>query len=185
MTKLILIRHGETDWNIEGRWQGQEDVPLNGNGIQQAEANARELHSLKIDAIYSSDLGRARQTAEIIGKEIGLRVFIDVRLREIHQGAWQGMLITDIEERYAEIFKNRRADPLNFAPPGGETGRQVQERVIPAIQEIIQTHPHQTIVVVSHGFVIAVLMTWYKNLSFQTVWHQVPKNGERIELEFG
>lgn len=130
MTQLILIRHGETDWNVEGRWQGQADVPLNERGRAQAVQLAQELKDDGIDAIYSSDLIRALETAEKLSEATKLSVQIDRRLREIHQGEWQGMLVSEIQTRYADRFARRRDDPLHIAPPGGETVAQVKTRVI-------------------------------------------------------
>src|SRR4030067_2492051 len=104
VSRLILIRHGETDWNVDGRWQGQADVPLNARGIAQAEETAQSLSNVKFAAIYSSDLARARQTAEALSRIVGLPVQTDARLREIHQGAWQGLRVPEIEAQYAEAF---------------------------------------------------------------------------------
>ncbi|MCE1253260.1 MAG: histidine phosphatase family protein [Anaerolineae bacterium] len=176
MTHFIFIRHGETDWNLEGRWQGQSDVPLNTTGITQAAKIASRLKNRKIDAIYSSDLIRARHTAESIGQAIGQRVYLDVRLREINQGDWQGLLIAEIEGRYTDALQKRRSDPLSFAPPGGETAQQVRDRAVEAIYEISRLYPAGTVLVVAHGFIIAVLLTHFKGLPFEQVWSQIPKN---------
>jgi probable phosphoglycerate mutase len=185
MTHLILIRHGETDWNREGRWQGQADVPLNENGLRQAVQIANLLRNKKIQIIYSSDASRARQTAEALGRAIGLRVNVDVRLREIHQGAWQGLLITEIKERYSKEFRSRRANPLTIAPPGGETTKQVQERALSFIKDIYDHYPNEAVAIVSHGFTIAVIVAHLKRIPFRKVWNLVPKNGDLIELDIG
>jgi broad specificity phosphatase PhoE len=185
MTQLILIRHGETDWNVEGRWQGQADVPLNENGLKQAEQIAQLLSNRKIQAIYTSDSTRTRRTAEVLGRVIGLRVYIDIRLREIHQGEWQGLLITEIKERYSEEFRSRRANPLTIAPPGGETTKQVQERALSFIKDISDHYPNEAVAIVSHGFTIAVIVAHLKRIPFEKVWNLVPKNGDLIELDIG
>jgi broad specificity phosphatase PhoE len=181
-TRLILIRHGETDWNIEGRWQGQIDVALNARGQKQVEEMAQQLvgcvEADGLSAIYSSDLARARQTARALARMTGLPLYLDERLREIHQGEWQGLLVSEIQGRYAEEFKKRKTNPLSVAPPGGETARQVQERVIQATEEILSQHHGETVAVVSHGFAIAVILTHYRGYPFEKVWDLIPGNGK-------
>jgi alpha-ribazole phosphatase len=182
MTHLYLVRHGQTDWNVEGRWQGQADVPLNARGRQQAAQVARALSKLGLVAIYSSDLLRARETADTLAALTGLEVQLDPRLREIHQGQWQGMLVTEIQERYGEAFQRRKDDPLNVAPPGGETVLQVKERVVDAIEDIIQQHPQERVAVVSHGFALAVIQVHYQNRPVTDAWKMIPENDEWREL---
>lgn len=181
-TRLILIRHGETDWNIEGRWQGQIDVVLNARGREQVEEMAEELaHSPEADGlavIYSSDLARARQTALALSRQTGLSLHLDKRLREIHQGEWQGLLVSEIQVRYADEFKKRKLNPLSVAPPGGETARQVQERVIQATEEILSNHRGETVAIVSHGFAIAVILAHYRRYPIDKVWDLIPGNGK-------
>ncbi len=178
MTQLILIRHGETEWNTEGRWQGQVDVPLNSKGWVQAHSIAAVLLNSPISVIYSSDLQRAQDTAQVLADVKGLQVLLDPRLREIHQGEWQGLLINDIQKLYAKAFIQRQTNPLWVAPPGGETAIQVRERALASIQDIRQAYPDQSIAVVSHGFIIAVILAYYHNTPFEQVWDLIPKNGE-------
>lgn len=182
MTRFILIRHGETDWNIEGRWHGQADVPLNEHGREQAGQTARALAGIKIAAIYSSDLSRACETAEALASIAKLKAQFDARLREIHQGEWQGLLVSEIQAGYAEIFQRRMTDPMSAAPPGGETASQVMERVVAAIEEMRQKHSGQTVAVVSHGFAIACLLAHYQNLPIQKIWDLIPENGGWREI---
>ena len=183
MTRFILIRHGETDWNIEGRWQGQADVPLNQLGREQAIQTALALAGMKITAIYSSDLSRARETAAILASVIKLNVQFDVRLREINQGEWQGLLASEIQARYPEAFRQRMTDPISVTPSGGETASQVMERIVAAIEEIHQLHFGETVAIVSHGFAIACLLTHYQNLPIEKVWDLISENGGWHEIE--
>jgi len=183
MTKLILIRHGETDWNTEGRWQGQIDLPLNANGLEQAEQIANCLSESKICAIYSSDLNRAVETAKALEKVTGLPIHIDPRLREIHQGEWQGLLVEEIKERYAEAFQKRLENPCSVAPPGGETAKNVHKRVIKAINEIVKKHPGEKIAIISHGFAIAVAWVHFNKIPFELVWDFVPSNASIHEIK--
>lgn len=183
MTHLLLIRHGETDWNVQGRWQGQADVPLNQRGRQQAINIAQTLRYIDIHAIYSSDLQRAWHTARELARVKELPIQLDTRLREIHQGEWQGLLIDEIISKYAQEFRQRRDNPLQVAPPGGETTLHVQERVLSVLNNILMKHPDETVAIVSHGFVIAVARTYFTSKPIEEVWGLVPENGTIIELD--
>ncbi len=183
MTVVYLIRHGETDWNIEGRWQGQADVSLNENGLKQAVLIAGKLREVNLQAIFSSDLIRAIQTAQEIARLQGLRIIIDKRLREIHQGDWQGMLVSDIKEKYAEKFRQRMTDPYSVAPPGGETAREVKDRVMNALNDIIKDYPAGNVAIISHGFALAVMLTCIKDLPISAAWDLIPDNTEIIKIE--
>ncbi len=182
MTHLILIRHGETDWNIEGRWQGQTDIPLNNQGLRQADEIAKALSQTEIHAIFSSDLLRAHQTAEILACLKNLPVHVDRRLREIHQGEWQGLLISEIQKRYVIQFQDRQKEPLNTAPPGGETAAQVQQRALAAIRHIVRQYPSQTVAVISHGFTLATVLVYYQKKPFEKVWESIPPNAAILHL---
>jgi len=152
VTTLILVRHGETDWNRDGRWQGQADAPLNERGREQARALADELMGEPVDAVYASDLSRARETAEIIAARLGREpVEVDARLREVHVGGWSGLTMAEIEDRFpAEFELWRSGDPAHdFA--GGETYAAMGERVVEALEEIASRHPDSNVLVVLHG----------------------------------
>ena len=183
MTRIILIRHGETDWNIEGRWQGQADVALNQTGWRQAQEMAHALEAAGITAIYSSDLLRARQTAQVLADACGLPVHLDSRLREIHQGEWQGMLFSEIQARHAQAYQDQKQNPLGFAPPGGETAVEVRQRIVSAAQDLIRLHPGDTIAVVSHGFALAILIAHLRGEPFDRVWNLIPANGQWVVVE--
>ena len=120
MIQLILIRHGQTQWNREGRWQGQADPPLNALGRRQARRAALDLRGARLDHLYSSDLRRALETAHIIGADLGLAVIPDPRLREINLGRWQGMLSADIEAQYPDEFRRWH----DVAPDDAAAGRR-------------------------------------------------------------
>jgi broad specificity phosphatase PhoE len=183
MMRLILIRHGETDWNVEGRWQGQVDMPLNEHGRQQAVEIAQKLIKTSIQAIYSSDLQRAYQTAEVLARLKGLPIHTDKRLREIHQGKWQGLHISEIQARYTQEFQRLHEYPLEIAPPGGETALQVQQRALAAIEDIIQKHPGITVAIISHGFTLATILSHFREIPFNQVWELIPQNGSILTLE--
>jgi broad specificity phosphatase PhoE len=185
MTELILIRHGETDWNTEGRYQGQSDVPLNARGLLQARDLARTFPPESLDIIFSSDLSRAQQTASILSEATGAPLRLDPRLREIDQGRWEGMLFSDIRTHHARIFEQRRRNPLEVAPPEGETVAEVRKRVLAAVEDIVISHHGQRIAVVSHGLALAIIKVHFYDLAIENVWNYIPGNAEaeRITLE--
>ena len=143
MTTILLARHGETDWNLNRRVQGHSDTPLNDTGRAQAQALGEELAGERIDAVYSSDLVRAHETARAVAEPRGLGVTAIRDLRERHFGTWEGM--TD-----DEIFA--RFDPTPDTSWGdGETREEMAERVLDALRRIAATHPGSRVLVVSHG----------------------------------
>ena len=150
-TQVILVRHGETDWNREGRIQGHLPIPLNKRGLAQAAAVADRLKTTPFSALYSSDLLRARQTAEAIGRARGARVICDERLREWDLGVLSGLMRAVAEDLHPEAFGIYRNRIVDEPVPGGESVRQRYDRVTEAVQEIASAHPEETLVVVSHG----------------------------------
>jgi len=162
MSSIVLIRHGETDWNVEGRYQGQADPPLNSQGILQARQLALELHNSSIEILYTSPLQRAKQTAQFLSDRLGISQVDDPRLMEIHQGDWQTRLRTDIERLYPELFKSWEADPWGVTPPGGENLSQVQSRVNDALDDIQQLDTYHKIGIVTHRIPIALIKVRYQ-----------------------
>jgi alpha-ribazole phosphatase len=175
-TRLWLIRHGETEWNLIGRYQGQTDIPLNEAGLAQAQALLPIFADLPIAAIYSSDLQRAATTAGILGAALGLPVTTDPALREVRLGAWEGMLFVDIPQQYPEDWEARRRDPVNALPPGGESLGQVALRVTAAADRIARAHPGEQVVIVAHGLVLAAMRCLAKGLPLGEAYSQVPDN---------
>jgi broad specificity phosphatase PhoE len=136
VTTLLLVRHGETDWNADGRLQGQTDRPLSDFGRRQARQLADELAAEELDAIYSSDLVRARETAEMVGQRVGLPIELDPDLREKDWGSWEGL--TGVER-----------DRVEFV---GESTDAHQERILRALRRISERHPNGgSVLVVTHG----------------------------------
>jgi broad specificity phosphatase PhoE len=185
MTTLYVIRHGETPWNVEGRYQGQLDPPLNENGRRQAEASAHKLAPLGFEAIYSSDLARAHQTAAALAEKTGLPVQLDPRLREIHQGKWQGVLIGDIRAGWPNEIEGWESRPWEYPPPGGESLPQMQTRLVAAVDEIIARHPKDKVAVFSHKLPIALLKIRWQGHPAEEIWSLLPANGawEVFEVE--
>lgn len=182
MTVLVLIRHGETDWNVEGRYQGQADPPLNEKGRQQARAVAHKLENLGLELLYTSPLRRARQTAQIIGNALGLPIYVEPRLMEINQGEWETLLVTEIQARFPDLFQRWESDPWSVHIPGGETLAQVQERVYAAIDDILAKHRGSHIGIVAHRLPLALLKIRYQKLDPEKVRKLALPNGYFEEL---
>lgn len=184
MTQLCLVRHGQTDWNLEGRYQGQSDVPLNENGFVQAMQLAEQLKGETFAAIYSSDLLRARQTAQPVAKMLGMPVQIEPRLREINQGEWEGVLVEDIRARYAELWSQRTVDPASVRPPGGETVGEVAARVYAALDDIARLFPTERALIVSHGLSIATAICREKGIPVGQAYTVIPENVQPVWMEW-
>jgi probable phosphoglycerate mutase len=147
-TRIVLARHGETDWNATGRWQGQADPALNDTGRRQAESLSGLLVGRGISAIYSSDLRRASETARLVAGRLGLEVVEDAHLREIDVGSWSGLTRADVELRFPDGFARWRSGEIGH---DGETREQLTERVVAELHRIACAHPGETVLVVSHG----------------------------------
>jgi alpha-ribazole phosphatase len=182
MTRLVLVRHGQTDWNVEGRYQGQADPPLNEVGRAQVRALAERLAGRAIEAIYGSDLQRARETAHIIAQTLRLPLRIDPRLREVKLGEWEGRLVQEIRAGYPEAWEARRRDPVHARPPGGETAAEVAARVRAAADDIARQHPVGPVLVVSHGLALATLVVSARGPGLDRVYDYVPDNGQLEEI---
>ncbi len=155
-TTILLIRHGQTDWNIEGRWQGQTDTALNSTGLVQGRALAKRLATWSIQALYSSDLQRAAQTAALIGEELGLSPIFDAAWRERSFGALEGLTMAEVAALYPAVYTQMKRG--HFMPPGGENSKTLQDRVVAALEHIVDAHAGQSIAVVSHGGALRALL---------------------------
>ena len=156
-TRFIVVRHGETRWNVERRIQGHGDSPLTGTGMRQAEAIARRLAREHFDALVASDLPRAMQTAQAIAAACGLPIRADARLRERNFGAGEGMTYDEINRAWPDAFSLTRETDADFAIPGGESRRQFHERIREAFLALAREHEGRRVAVVAHGGVLAAL----------------------------
>jgi probable phosphoglycerate mutase len=153
VTTLILARHGETDWNRDGRFQGHADPPLNERGREQAHALADALADEQIAAVYSSDLIRAHETAQIVAASKGLPVIVDADLRERDVGEWSGMTLPEIEDRFPEELRAFREHGTSI----GESRDALTRRVVAAARRIAAAHPRGQVLVVTHGGALRML----------------------------
>jgi broad specificity phosphatase PhoE len=153
-TRILLARHGETEWNRLGRWQGHADPPLNETGRRQAAALATQLEGDGIAAVYSSDLRRASETARIVAGRLGLDVAEERALREIDVGSWSGLTRSEVQERYPEGFARWLAGEIGH---DGETREELTRRVVGAVERIAAAHVDGHVLVVTHGGAIRAL----------------------------
>jgi probable phosphoglycerate mutase len=152
--RMVFIRHGQTEWNVEGRAQGHADSVLTGQGRAQAAAVGKRLKELEFTRLYSSDLGRTKQTAEIIAGFTGHDIIIDPRLREKNMGVFEGLTRPEIEENYSEeLARYFKMDP-DYVVPNGESDRLFFTRNTACFEELAANHSGETIVVVAHGGVL-------------------------------
>ncbi len=149
--RIIAIRHGETVWNAEGREQGQADSPLTPRGIQQSQAIARRLRGQRFAALYSSDLGRALETADIVATATCASVAVDAGLRERHMGIFQGFTREQMARQFPDEYAAYRANPHGYPIPGGESGQQRRERSVRVMTALADRHAGATIVAITHG----------------------------------
>lgn len=150
-TELIIVRHGETEWNLDGRMQGHADSNLTPRGFRQAEAVAARLVQERIDAIHSSDLGRAIRMAEVLGRAKGVTVIPDARLRERNMGIFQGLTVEEMSRRFPVEYDRFASRQVDYVIPDGESMRQCHDRVITGLQSIADRYPGCRVVVVTHG----------------------------------
>lgn len=161
LRRLVLLRHGQTDYNVAGRMQGHFDSMLTRTGVEQAAVVAPEIAALVPDRLISSDLRRAVDTADVVGAACGRPVKLDARLRETHLGEWQGRTVDEIEDGWPGAIATWRSDP-GWAPPGGESRIEVVRRSLPVVEELDEEFgsgvPDTTVVLVAHGGLIAGLV---------------------------
>jgi broad specificity phosphatase PhoE len=157
-TRLILVRHGETDWNIAHRYQGHSDTELNETGRTQAQLLAQKLKDEPINAIYCSDLSRAYQTAIVIADERNIPVYPTSQLRECSFGIWEGKTFKEVLAQFPEEIERIQQDPLTAVRTGGESREQMFTRVSQEIQWIVKQNPNRTVLVVAHEGSIAAAM---------------------------
>ena len=158
MTRIILIRHGETEWNAKGLYQGQMDSPLTPEGLAQAEALAQRMrHHSPIDALYTSDLPRTHATAAPTAQALGMTTVSEPALGERNYGIFQGEDKTTITERFPEEYAAHTSGDIDYAIPEGESNRQFHDRVVTALDALGARHADEQIAVVTHGGVLTIV----------------------------
>jgi broad specificity phosphatase PhoE len=149
VTTILLVRHGESDWNRAQRWQGHADRPLTALGHRQAHELAERLAEVELDAVYSSDLRRARETADIVARTHGLDVQTRPELREVDVGSWEGLTRAEAQDRFPDAYLRWTAGGEGW--DDGETYEELSVRVLGAVKEIAADHPDERVLLLAHG----------------------------------
>ncbi len=157
MTELFLIRHGQTPWTKERRYQGHTDTNLTAHGKQQAQALARRLRSIKFDVIYSSPLKRARETAKILAAGVKAPVRVDAALKEISFGNWEGRSVQELIQQKEPGFLDWHRGKF-VRPPGGESMPHFRKRIRQFLKKILKRHPDDRLAIVAHGGPVKILL---------------------------
>lgn len=170
LTRLILVRHGETTWNVSGHYQGRTDTDLSDRGRRQASRLAGHLRGVRLNAIYCSPLRRALDTISEVANQAGLEVSVECGLTEIEHGVWGGLHKSEVEAQFAETLRLWMDRPAEARVPGAETLEDVQRRVMAAVSCIIERHPDQTVLLCTHDAVLKVLITSSMGLGLDSFW---------------
>ncbi|MHB0871128.1 MAG: histidine phosphatase family protein [Chloroflexota bacterium] len=171
MSRLILVRHGQTEWNRVERFRGRIDLPLNETGIWQAEQAARTIGAkYRVAAIYSSPLSRAMRTAEAIWQAVGKAVQVLPALNDFSYGEWEGKSPEEVAVAYPEVYRLWQTQPHLASIPGGESLAGLRDRAAAAVEEIAAMHPAETVVMVSHRMVCKVLACYLLGLENSHLW---------------
>ena len=184
MKKIFLVRHGESQWNVLKKIQGQQDVPLTDRGMKQANLIGNRLVHERIDRIYSSDLKRAYDTAEIIGKRLSLNVIPTKEFREIDFGIWEGMSNDEMHTEYYNELCLWRKEPEKLKVEGAESLRELQLRAMAAVNKIINNEVGDNILIVSHSATLKTIilgllnmdLAYFKNLTLGNVSLSIVEN---------
>lgn len=172
MLRLYFMRHGETVWNTERRYQGMTDIELSDEGLRQAECAAKRFKNIKIDKIYASPLKRAMKTAEKIAAEKGLEIISEDDFREIHFGEWEGKTVPELTEKYGESYTNFIREPHKYGFPGEGSVENVINRIKPGIDRLI-AEEKGNVLIVSHGGIIRLMIMYIMGLDsswFTKMW---------------
>lgn len=167
---FYIVRHGQTNWNILGKTQGHGNSDLTAKGKEQAICLGEALKEYPIDYIYSSDLGRAIQTANLIGEKIGVKVKETPALREMGFGVWEGLLIDEIKQDYLETYNTWRNEPHLVNIEGGETLHLIKDRLEVFIKELNEKYNDKHILLVSHSVTVRVLLLAFLNSGMENIY---------------
>ncbi len=183
--RLILARHGQTEWNSSFRYQGRTDIPLDRVGMGQARRLALRMEHNAPEMIYCSPLSRAHVTAREVGRRLEpvLVPRILPGLVEIDFGAWEGLAVSEVEKKYGEIYRNWKADPCSCTPPEGESFNEVVKRVQAALSSILKA-PEEVSMVVCHGGTIRAALVGLLEIPFSLVWRLRQDNCALTVLDF-
>ncbi|MGB2706040.1 MAG: histidine phosphatase family protein [Candidatus Omnitrophota bacterium] len=169
MAQLILVRHGETNWDKENRVQGALDIPLNADGTKEAQRISGELSKFKIHAVYSSPASCSFSTACEIAAVHKLKVKKTGEFNEVNQGVWQGLLVKDIKRRYKKQYNSWKTSPTSGRPPKGESIRDAYDRAISAMHKIVDKHKDENVCIVSGDTTLSIIRCYLKNADLKEI----------------
>ncbi len=184
MTRLFLVRHGETEWNKSLRYQGHMDIPLSEVGLAQAEKLALRLSKEKLDAVYSSDLSRAMETAKAAARFHDLPVEVIPELRETNFGRWEGLTYKEIQQQYPEIADGWRKNPRDIKAPDGESLSEVAKRCFIGLDKILDNNPDRNVLLVAHGGIIRIIVAKVLGIDINEYWRIKQTNVALNIIEF-
>ncbi|MGL5751672.1 MAG: histidine phosphatase family protein [Paraclostridium sp.] len=167
---FYIVRHGQTNWNILGKTQGHGNSDLTAKGIEQAQELAESIVNYPIDYIYSSDLGRAVETADILGEKLNINVQKTEALREMGFGEWEGLLIDEIKSVYADVYNTWRNEPHLVQIPGGETLHLIKDRVDSFIKDINEKCDNKHILLVTHSVTVRVMLLAFLDSGMENIY---------------
>ena len=176
MGRWFIVRHGETEWNVQGRIQGHTDIGLSERGKGQARLVCQRLAKALIDVAYSSDLERCAETARQILGQRSVPLHTTPRLREYHKGIFEGLTPEETSQRYPELYAASQVNDLDFAPPGGESTRQTSARMAAFIAELKERHLDDNVLIVGHGGALRAAMVALLELPLEANWRFVMAN---------
>ena len=174
MTKIILVRHGETDWCRQKRVRGSVDIPLNDGGKKEAQMIADKLSKLKINAIYSGKSSCSASTALEIARERKVKVKALDEFGEVGLGLWQGLLVTEVEKRFKKHYSAWKTTPIATEPPGGESAKDAYDRTISALHKLVDRHKDGNICVVSGSITLSIIKSHIKKINLEKMWKGIP-----------
>ncbi len=179
-TRLILIRHGSTSWNLKGRYCGFRDIGLSAQGRQEARDTHNALKKAKVDRVYTSDRKRAVETCKIIFN--GMSAQRSPALREIHFGVFEGLTYSEVMQKYSRVYARWLKDPFGVRIPRGEKMADFRKRVVNAFRDILSLNRNKTVAVVCHGGTISIFL----NSIFKTkeFWKRIPKPASSTTVSF-
>lgn len=182
MTRIYFIRHGETDWNSAGRYQGWTNIPLNDSGREQARLLAERFQDVPLDAIYTSPLDRAYDTAKAVAEKKDMKAIPDEHFKEINFGQWEGGTVQELGDKYGREFLDFFKEPHKYPMPGEGSFQNAENRVLTGINTILQKHENENVMIVSHGGLLRIAIialmgmdgsfyrkTWLNNTSVSII----------------
>jgi broad specificity phosphatase PhoE len=182
MALFYFVRHGETERNALGRLCGRTDVPLSEAGRRQAQLLALRFKPMPVETLYSSPLRRALETASVLGEAVGRDPVIDSRLVELNYGAWEGCTYEEISHATPEVYRAWQRDPGSIAPPGGESGEQLIERVTPFLLDVAERHQSGNVVVVCHRTVSRLIACYIMGVPLSEYRRHVPMDNAALNI---